>query len=339
MQKITRIVALLLVVFAFALAVVAFGLGRHNAQQAAASATSHAASPTMPNTNQASGTPVVVAADALAAGQIISASSLHVVNEAQAPQGSFDDVNAIAGHMLLVSVTAGTPITTTLLAHGMAMQLMPGERALAVPVDEVAGVGNHVVPGDYVDVFLSLKNPPSANTGPNRDLSQTRLLLSRLRVLAYGDKNLPIPEAPPGKPTASNGESSQPRPDNTEAARTAVLAVPVAEIDQLLLGVQNGKLTLALRYPGDTNRPDNELFPTPPVVLSPLAYLSNEQHPTLASPENDAFAGIDGSGLAGQTAVAPRIAYRRHVELNPGLEIIRGTQRNDGAQTAGSHSP
>jgi pilus assembly protein CpaB len=330
MQRITRIAAILLVVLAFVLALLALSLGRHTAQSAAAPVTVHSATPAA----DTSGVPVVVAADALPAGQVIPFTSLHIVNEAQAPQGSFSSVDAVAGHLPLVGIPAGTPITTDLLAHGVAMQLIPGERALAVPVDEVAGVGNRVVPGDYVDVFLSLKNPQNVSTGPNRDQSQTRLLLSRLRVLAYGDRNLPVPASAAPKP-ANTTEQAAAKVDNNESARTAVLAVPVAEVDELLLGAQNGKLTLALRYPGDDIQPDNRLFPQPPVVLSPLAYLSDEQHQRLDSPENDAFAGIDGSGLAGQIVALPHMAAHRHVELASGLEIIRGAQRD----TTGNHSP
>jgi pilus assembly protein CpaB len=332
MQRITRIAAILLVVLAFVLALLALSLGRHTTQPAAAPVAVHAAAPAADTT----GVPIVVAADALPAGQVIPFTSLHVVNEAQAPQGSFSSVDAVAGHLPLVGIPANTPITADLLAHGVAMQLIPGERALAVPVDEVAGVGNRVVPGDYVDVFLSLKNPQnmSVGTGPNRDQSQTRLLLSRLRVLAYGDRNLPVPASAAPKP-ANTAEQTTAKVDNTESARTAVLAVPVAEVDELLLAAQNGKLTLALRYPGDDIQPDNRLFPQPPVVLSPLAYLSDEQHQRLDSPENDAFAGIDGSGLAGQIVALPRVAAHRHVELASGVEIIRGAQRD----TTGSHSP
>jgi pilus assembly protein CpaB len=330
MQKITRIAAILLVAFAFVLALIAFTLGRRNVPGAPAAPISHVLPMSAPAAN---GVPVVVAAEALPAGQVISFASLHVANQAQAPQGSFTEVDAVAGRMPLVGIPAGTAITSDLLAHGMALQLIPGERALAVPVDEVAGVGNRIVPGDYVDVFLSLKSPTNTGIGQNRDQSQTRLLLSRLRVLAYGDHNLPVPAASAAKPASSTAGQTV---ANNDSPRTAVLAVPVADVDELLLGVQNGKLTLALRYPGDESQPDNRLFPQPPVVLPPLAYLTDEQHQRIDSPENDAFAGIDGSGLAGQIVALPRATVHRHVELASGLEIIRGTQRGS---DQGSHSP
>ncbi|MBE1160816.1 Flp pilus assembly protein CpaB [Dyella acidiphila] len=330
MQKITRIAAILLVSLAFVLAVLAFSLGRRTPPaQAAAPVATPAAQTAAPQNN---GVPVVVATEALPAGKAIAFSALRMATAAQAPPGAFVSMDQVVGRLPLVGIPAGTPITADLLAHGVAIQLMPGERALAVPVDEVAGVGNRIVPGDYVDVFLSLKNPPNTAFGQNHDLSQTRLLLSRLRVLAYGDRNLPVPASSIAKPAAEQTVKNE----VAEAARTAVLAVPVADIDQLLLGAQNGKLTLALRYPGDANRPDRQWFPQPPVVLAPLAYLDGEQHQQVHTPDNDAFAGIDGSGLAGQSVALARTPAHRHVDLAGGVEIIRGTQRND---TTGNHSP
>jgi pilus assembly protein CpaB len=333
MQKITRFAAIFLVVLALVLALLALSLGRRNAQHATAPLVTHAESTPAAPLN---GVPVVVASDELAAGQVISFASLRVVGETQAPQGSFSNVDAVAGRMPLVGIPAGVPITADLLAHGMAMQLIPGERALAVPVDEVAGVGNRIVPGDYVDVFLSLKNPQNTAPGNEHDLSQTRLLLSHLRVMAYGDRNLPVPASSVGKPASGAAQQATAPTGNAEQARTAVLAVPVADVDRLLLGVQNGKLTLALRYPGDDSQPDNQLFPQPPVVLSPMASLTSEKLQRLESPENDAFAGIDGSGLAGQIGTPPHPVAHHHLQLASGLEIIRGAQRSD---NAGSHSP
>jgi pilus assembly protein CpaB len=332
MQKITRIAALLLVVLAFVFALLAFALGRHGESHTTVPAVAHAAAPIAPDTNS-SGTPVVVATSALPAGQVIPFSSLQVVNQAQPPQGSFADIDAVAGHMPLVGIPSGTPITSALLAHGMSMQLIPGERALAIPIDEVAGVGNRIVPGDYVDVFMSLKNP-AMNASNNHDMSQTRLLLSRLRVLAYGNQNLPVLH-----PVKGSADDQAAAHTDNDPARTAVLAVPVAEVDRLLLGAQNGKLTLALRYPGDEITPNANLFPQPPVVLAPLAVLSPEQHQSLETPENDAFAGIDGAGLSGQLATMPRVLIHRPIGITPGLEIIRGTQRSDAATAMGSRSP
>jgi pilus assembly protein CpaB len=286
-------------------------------------------------------TSLVVAASTLPAGQPISASSLRMDNGPQALPGSYTRADAVVGDVPLVTIPAGAPVTAGLLAHGVAMELQPGERALAVPVDELAGVGNRILPGDYVDVFLSLKDTQSAAVATAKpDQSQARLLLSRVRVLAYGDQDLPTPPLPANKSSAATAvEKLAPKSDNAPPPRTAVLAVPVAEVDQLLLGAQNGKLALALRHPSDDGKPDNSLFPQPSAVLSPLASLTADQRQQLAAPENGAYAGIDGPGLAGHASRAAHSDTSHRISVEQGVEIIRGTQRNDESHATGSHSP
>jgi len=334
MHKLARIAALLLVVVAVVLALVALNLGkRDGAREATTAAAAPAArAPSSGDTRPA----VVAAAVALPAGQPIAAGALRLVRLAQAPAGSFASVDVVAGSLPRVDIPAGTAITPELLAHGVAVRLRPGERALAVAVDELAGAGNRIAPGDYVDVFLSLKAaPPGSPRGTATD-DQARLLLSRLRVLAYGGQDLPA-AATSAAPAADGKSVALARTDNPPP-HTAVLAVPVAEVGKLLLGAQNGRLALALRHPADPGRPDDALFPAPRAALAPLAGLDPAQRARLALPENRAFAGIDGAGLAGAAGVPQPAARPRKGAGTAGLEIIRGTARGD-AYSARPPSP
>jgi pilus assembly protein CpaB len=328
MQKITRLAALLLVAVAVVLAVVAIGLGRHAARPATAPVAASSAAGSADAARQ--GFPVVVAAAPLAAGVPVTAAGLRLAQWPQAPAGAYADPAAVVGSIPRVDIPPGTPVLATLLAHDTAMALRPGERAMAVPVDEQAGAGNRIQPGDYVDVFLSLKTSPSAGYGKAPvDATQTRLLLSRLRVLAYGDENLPArPRAgAAAQPAADAAKKSASRSDDAPRAvpRTAVLAVPVQDADRLLLGVQNGKLSLALRRPDDAGQPDSALFPLPRTVLAARNGLSAEQRQQLDEPENRAFAGLDGEGLAGRAPAAPPVRSRRPVPAWHGVEVIRGS--------------
>jgi len=327
MQKFTRIAALFLVVIAVVLAIAAFTLGRHASRPTVAQANGNAtATATIhSDTAQPAMTQVVAANSALPAGQPIAASALHLVSvlQTQVPPDSYATVDAVAGDVPLVDIPAGTKITANLLAHGVAMALKPGERALSVPVDELSSAGNRVLPGDYVDVFLSLKPNAAGGYGVKKETTQTRLLLSRLRVLAYGSHDLPQPKT--AADTASAGNKAKAAGNPPPPPHTAVLAVPVNEVDQLLLGTQDGKLSLALRHPEDTGKPDDTLFPQPRHVLSPIARLTPEQRQALDEPENQAYAGIDGAGLAGSAHATPPGAVH-HVRRAPRIEIIRGTQ-------------
>lgn len=332
MQKFTRIAALLLVVVAAILAIAAFGLGRRAARTNVAQAPASATSAPAGQTTRVATASIVVADNALAAGQPIAAASLQLQPVAQALPESYASVNAVAGDVPLVDIPAGSAITANLLAHGVAMALQPGERALAVPVDEQSSAGNRILPGDYVDVFLDLKSGSSSAYGNgSRPLpSQARLLVSRLRVLAFGSHDLPKPVPAAGSATAGDkaADKAAAATNENQVARTAVLAVPLADVDRLLLGTQDGKLVLALRHPNDPGQPDDTLYPQPRGALSPVAMLTPEQRQALQSPENSAFAGIDGAGLAGQAhATLPQTA-RMTSNTSQRVEIIRGAQAN-----------
>lgn len=341
MQRITRIAALLLVALAVALAIVAFGLSRRALKPAATTspATNVTTSPERATSpaGASSDTSTVVATAALPAGQPIDATLLRAIHPSKPTPGSYIHIDDVTGDVPLVDIPAGTAITTSMLAHGMAMVLKPGERALAVPTDELAGAGNRILPGDYVDVFVTLKASQAYAIGTAATPAQARLLLSHVRVLAYGSQDLPVTPAT----AAINGNEKSPAKSdgNAPSPRTAVLAVSVDMANRLLMGVQGGTLSLALRAPNDNSRPDDELFAQPRPVLSPLTTLTDAQRQRLASPENRAYAGIDGPGLAGRAGGGAAPAHTvRHTGATPSLEIIRGTQRGD-LRSARSPSP
>ncbi|AHX14992.1 pilus assembly protein CpaB [Dyella jiangningensis] len=320
MPHFARIAAILLVIVATLLALAAFSMGRRASANASAN-TSHA--PTLSVLPKPVTMHVVVAARRLPAGQRIDASQLRLAEMSTRPDDSFVSIDALAGQLPRVDIPEGTVITPTLLSNPVAMQLAAGERAIAVPVDETTGVGSRVLPGDYVDVVLTLKSgEPASSFASTKEVTQSRLLASRLRVLAYGPRDLPAVGVVHGDASAASTKSER----NSDApTRTAVLAVPVADIDPLVLGAQSGKLSLALRHPGDDGVPTPLLFPTAQPVLSPVANLTPEQRAWLAAPENRAYAGIDERGLAGTLrAIAPTPSLR-HTSA-PTIEIVRGAE-------------
>lgn len=318
MHNVSRIAAIALVVLATVLAVAAFGLGRRNAATQAAQITPTVA-PSPPPANVAH---AVVAGQRLPAGQPINASALREIGVNTPPAESYGQPELLVGQVPRIDIPEGTVITPSLLSNPLAMQLQPGERALAVPVDDITGVGSRVQPGDYVDVVLTVKltdTTPGASL--TNDHPESRLLASRLRVLAFGTRDLPSVHNTAGK-SDSGGNTA--RADAEAPPRMAVLAVPLAEVDPLVLGAQNGKLSLALRHPGDEGMPGDQLFPLPSPVLAPRGDLTAEQRSWLAAPENRAYAGMDLSGLVGRsrplaTAPKPRISG------TGGVEIIRGS--------------
>lgn len=343
MPKAIRIAAILLLVLAAILAVLAFGIARRSTPAAEVAAARVTAPAPVPPRR------VVVAAHVLPAGQPIEAADLSTTEMAVRPSEGFTNISDLVGRVPIDSIAAGVLIGPSHLLQGIAVGLKPGERAVSVPVDELAGVSNRVAPGDFVDVFMSLQAP--SNGGSQNQNPQARLLLSRLRVLGYGGDDVGKQQAAAAAAeTQSNAASGQPEPgsraetiasrDNGSSgtgqanapARSAILAVPVEDAGRLLLAAHNGRLFLALRNPGDTGLADASLFAAPAPVLALRRNLDAASADAANRPENQAYAGISLSGLAGDdnrpaaanAAPAPQRQRVSRPANRNSIEIIRG---------------
>ncbi|MBN3505317.1 Flp pilus assembly protein CpaB [Burkholderia cenocepacia] len=249
-NNLTKIIAGLLIAIAVLLGIYAWMLGR-STQNPAPIQQPVAVSPV----------PVVVATRVLPAGQPITADALKIRQTAPVPTGAFADPSVLVGRVPAADIPASSPVVAGALVSGLAEDVQPGERAIAVRVDETNAVGNRLRPGNFVDVFLNLKRE-GGGTMLDGEVSQTqaRLLLSKVRVLSFGDAT---PDRDSGN--AANGNNGQP-----SGVRIAVLAVPTAQVDALTLGEASGRLTFALRNPRDDElamqtvavRTDNKLSPS-----------------------------------------------------------------------------
>ncbi|MDN4574449.1 Flp pilus assembly protein CpaB [Pandoraea cepalis] len=339
MNKATKILAAVLVVAGVLLALFALRLGTSNAPAPAATP-----SPVTQTLTQRY--PAVVAAKALAPGQPIAADGVKLVSFDSQTAGGFANPADVVGRVPLVALAAGVPVTQNALARGLALQLAPGERAVAIPVSETVGVSNRIRPGDYVDVFFTMKtNRPAGPAVSLVDDTQARLLASRVRVLSYGNASLDDVSPPPATPSVASSvqaaTATAPAPAqpaiNAQApmpATAAVVAVPVADVNRVVLGTQQGKITLALRNPGDDAKPDPSLFPAPPPVLAGKAGLKADDKAALETPENQAYAGIAATGLAGAPTRAP--VGTPHLPGARGssgatIEVVRGAQQSTAA--------
>ncbi|WP_107311277.1 Flp pilus assembly protein CpaB [Burkholderia metallica] len=249
-NNLTKIIAGLLIAIAVLLGIYAWMLGR---------------SPSSPVPVQqsvaANPVSVVIATRTLPVGQPIAADALKVQPTAPAPVGAFADPTTLVGRVPARDIPASAPVVSDALVSGLAEDVQPGERAIAVRVDETNAVGNRLRPGNFVDVFLNLKREAGGGM-LDGEISQTqaRLLMSKVRVLSFGD-------ATPERDSGSNTNGNNGQPSN---ARIAVLAVPTAQVDALTLGEASGRLTLALRNPRDDEfamqtvavRTDNKLSPS-----------------------------------------------------------------------------
>ncbi|NTX29328.1 Flp pilus assembly protein CpaB [Burkholderia pyrrocinia] len=289
-NNLTKIIAGLLIAIAILLGVYAWMLGRKPADVAPVASTVATQS-----------VPVVVTTRPLQAGQPIPADALKVQQSAAAPPGAFADPLQLVGRIPASDIPAQAAVVASALSSGLAEQIEPGERAVAIKVDETNAVGNRVRPGNYVDVFLNLKRDGTGvaiggTSAAEIVNTQARLLMSKVRVLSFGDATT--------ERDSSNG--------SVVGMRTAVLAVPTAQVDALTLAEQSGRLVLALRNPRDDD-----------VATQTVAVRVGDDK----SPSALAAAGVMLGELSkGATAPAPRAAARvvtRHAS-GGSIEVIRG---------------
>ncbi|GAB7547982.1 Flp pilus assembly protein CpaB [Cupriavidus sp. CuC1] len=275
-SKQIRVLAIALLVLAAVLALLAWRVARTPA------------APAVPVTGAVELHPVVITVKAVEAGKPVPADALKVEQLPINPAGAYAEVARVAGQVPVVAIGANVPVLESHLLAGLATQVRDGERAVAVAVDEVIGVGNQVQPGDFVDVFAVFRRD-----GQEIEGSQARMLLARLRVLAYG--------------AGTVNEAAKPTPEQMmvrrEGAKTAVLAVPVADVGKLAIVQQTGRLLLALRNPQDPDVPTQGLFEDPAPVLQAKAQAQAKggaSTPVAAlAPSDRAMAGVALAGIAG----------------------------------------
>jgi len=316
MANITRILAVSLIVLAVLLGIFAWSISRR---------------PPVPAPQIVQGQanfPVVVATRDLPAGKPIDADALTLRMAPSRGTAEFADATGLVGRVPLVAIAANTPLSAANLTTGLADAIAPGERAVAVRVDEGNAVGNRVRPGNFVDVFFMLKRDMSAGPGTDAevDATQARLLLSRVRVLSFGDATLPgTSDTADAAANAANGANT-PR---SAGARTAVLAVRTADIDALTLAEGAGRLVLALRNPADTDT-------AAPLAMAPLLAsirIPNEgASRAVAGLSLEALAGAHGERPARSPAkptlpVVPVARAPRVQTVSNDLELIRGARR------------
>ena len=351
MPKTFRIIALSLVGLAVLLAIIAVGIGKRGGSSPATDAAAAAAAAT--TAAPAATITLVVAARTLTAGKPVALGDLKTVEVASLPVGHYSSPYQAVDALPAREIAADTPLRPELFLRGLSSHLGSGERAIAVAVDEISGVGNRVEPGDYVDVFLALPETGSRTDG-ERTQPLTRLLASRLRVLSYGSNSVaaesgsqvataeqPAAAADSGADqeraqaitarSTAGGDSRSNRP-----ASSAVLAVPPDQAGALLLGAQAGRLFLALRNPADTSIADTSRFAEPAAVLA-IGRAGESDGALPASADDRAYAGVAlnaliGTGSAGARTITPRApapARARSVSratpsAGGSIQIIRG---------------
>jgi pilus assembly protein CpaB len=205
--------------------------------------------------------PLLVAARDLPEGHRITAADTRraEVPRDTRPAAAYEHPDSVVGRVTRVAVFAGEALVPGRLAPegagaGLEVKIAPGKRAMAVKIDEVAGVSGLVQPNSRVDVLVTLRDDG------DRDRQHAKLFMANMRVLSVGTA---LERGPDGRPLD---------------ATTVALEVSPAEAEQLAVAANAGKIQLVLRgygdpdtvrTPGATAQAMLQRLATAPVVTAP----------------------------------------------------------------------
>ncbi|BCL77111.1 membrane fimbriae assembly protein [Jeongeupia sp. HS-3] len=185
--------------------------------------------------------PAVKASANLTPDQPVTLIQLQSTQQAAPVAGGLANAQAAVGRLPVRAIPAGSVLTEAdFSTPNFAALVAPDERAMAMAIDEIKAVGNHLQPGDHVDVFFTVRKD-----GQEVMQSEAIRLLADVRVLALGGSAIGAKRegaAVPGAPAETN-----------DKARSAVLAVPNERVADVVLAQQSGQLTLVLRSPAAQN--------------------------------------------------------------------------------------
>jgi pilus assembly protein CpaB len=176
-------------------------------------------------------TPVVVASRDLTFGTTLKDEHLKVVDfpKGAIPTGSYSSVDSVLSQTTKVFVVAGEPILASKLSAiggGLSVRVPADMRAMSLKVNEVTGVSGFVLPGDRVDVLVTIDNAAGTMN------AVTNTILQDLEVLAAGVK-------------------TETKNNQNVTVQTVTVLVNPDGAEKLALAVDQGSVHLSLRNPVD----------------------------------------------------------------------------------------
>jgi pilus assembly protein CpaB len=147
------------------------------------------------------------------------------------PVGAYSSIDSVAGRVARVAVYNGEAIVPGRLAPvgtgpGLELKIPPGQRAMAVRINDVAGISGLLQPNSRVDVLVTIRED-------NSERQVAKLFMSNMLVLSVGTE---VQRDTQGKPIN---------------ATTVTLAVTPEESERLAIAMNTGSIQLVLRGYGD----------------------------------------------------------------------------------------
>ena len=216
---------------------------------------------------------------------------------------------SVYGAVLRHELAAGEPIRRSAIVKPgerdfLQVVLVPGERAISIPVTTGGASTGLLSPGDRVDVILTqnFKNEGAANAPlTRRSVSET--VVDNLRVLAIDS-----PEAlNPSKSVAAT-------PAAAPFGRTVTLEVTPEQAEQINVATELGKLSLTLRSATDYASAA-PAYAAPSIVKAAARPVDGHVRPTWAG---DVSPALLGAAVEKPTAVTP-----------PTVTVIHGSTKTE----------
>ncbi len=150
------------------------------------------------------------------------------------------------GSVVREPILAGEPIVGRKIVRAgdsgyMAAYLEPGMRAMAVGVSTETAAGGFILPGDRVDVIVTVELERNADDPPNQAKFASRLVLQNVKVLAIDQ--------------STRAEDDQ----QAVVGATATLEIAPNDTETLALAKAAGTLSLTLRSYADTAGPSGRV--------------------------------------------------------------------------------
>jgi pilus assembly protein CpaB len=182
---------------------------------------------------------------------------------------AFQDPSQAIGQVVRVPIKQGAQVGagdfSTATTGCTTVPVPAGQRAIAVQVDQVSGVGTLLNPGDYVDMLVGFTGDKFPVVNPNTtdnsitvvsglNSTSVKLLLQSMQVLC---RQLPPPAASQAQPQAS-AAPGQPTTSLTGQQEIVILGVDPNQAEVIKFAQLDGSISLVLRSGQD--------FPVDPVT-------------------------------------------------------------------------
>ena len=164
-------------------------------------------------------THVVVAARDILPGERLGSDNMRVMDwpRASLVRGAAASMQVFDGRVTTQGLTAGEPIldqrhAATGSRPGLSAIITPGHRAMTVKVNEVVGVAGFALPGNHVDILVTLTN--------NLTPPMSRIVLERILVLAVAQDHTVKDESKPKVVSAVTLEVTPDQAERLDLARS-----------------------------------------------------------------------------------------------------------------------